>query len=142
MEDVMTMPGDRQLRIVCTDRGTHPSRELAVIHHTRQTRRSPEQLREALDANYGGFSMQGQVAFLYTSDDLIYRVGFRPARRGGALMCGEIIDSTDGRRWRFRCPTCRRDVPMRQERLLRLVRQLIEAGRVSVDLSAVAASLL
>ncbi len=130
-------------RIVCTDRGTHPSRELAPpleIHD------DPE-WRTILHADE---EMTGEEAeWLYQAERVGYWPSSRVAKRGGQVKTArvefgqtkwgdvEVGDPGDGQGflWRFRCPTCRRDVPMRTKRLNAILEGYAAAGRTSADIS-------
>lgn len=129
------------VRIVCTDRGTHPSRELAPpleIHD------DPE-WREILHAD--GQLTGEEAEWLYQAERALHWT--RRSRRGGDVQSAkveigqtqrgdvEIGDPGDGQGflWRFRCPTCRRDVPMRTNRLNTLLEGYVSAGRKTMDVS-------
>lgn len=131
------------LRVVCTDRDTHPSRELATILRTSD---DPEfldaLLREDLTAD--------EAQWVHDNGLMVYVE--RSARRGGSVRPTRVEhgftmdadpEQINGRGvlWRFQCPTCKRDVPMREHTLRRLVDGVIAAGHVVVDISRLPATL-
>jgi hypothetical protein len=132
------MQGPDQLRIICTDQGTHPSRELALIWHHGE---DPELLAGLLADDQ---LSEAEARTVYNWDRTSY-LAQRRAARGGYVHGGvvDVGDESDGRGplWRFRCPTCRRDVQLRDDKMRRLVEGLLAAGRVSVDISQLPASL-
>lgn len=126
------------VRVVCTDRDTHPSRELAVLRRRDEIPEIQESvLRQFEEAGLG----KEEAAMLYEWEQAD-SIGRRSSRRGGYVRLATVAEFSErGPLWRFRCPTCRRDVPMRGDRLLRLLDGLLAAGRVSVDLSYLGANL-
>lgn len=120
-----------QVRIVCTDRGTHASREIALLVHHGDD-------RELLDALQADPVLAGEPAEqVYRHDRLSY-YQTRQARRGGSVHGGAVdaeVDDLDHATWRFRCPTCPRNVPAQADRLLRLVERLLDERVSTVDLT-------
>ena len=131
-KDEMTKDGDK-LRVICTDRLTHPTRELAVIwHHGDDI--------ELLDALLAADDLtEDEAHAVYEQDRMTYFEQRRSAR--GGTVAGQACTVTDdgnarGPLWTFDCPTCRRHVPLRDDRLRPLVESLLAAGRVAFDISA------
>jgi hypothetical protein len=111
---------DFKIRIVCTDRGTHPSRELATL------------------------SWRGTLGLLLTEGghdgDSILAGGDRVShRRPEAVVASSVVDQEDdhpnGPLWRFRCRTCRRDKPLRDKGLRELIVRYTTAGLSRIDIS-------
>lgn len=106
------------LRIVCTDRGAHPSREIAVVHVDQDGSMGP--------SNHGRY--RGGVA------EWTDRV--MTARTAGGVS------------WRLPCPTCGRDVQLTGERMRKLAAGLVDAhkpdpgGVLILDVSHLPASML
>lgn len=128
-----------QVRVVCTDRGTHPSRELAVI-----LLRGNE-TREALGPVLGVGAAERLDAF-----DRVQAPTVRRTRRGDVVPSApaEVAQDNGGPlpglrapTWRLRCPTCGRDVQRSGDRMRRLVERLADAGVPTVDISALPANL-
>lgn len=129
------------VRIICTDRGTHPSRELAPpleIHDDPEWQRILH-ADDQLTADEAEWLYQAERAGHWT----------RRAKRGGEVRATkveigqtqtgsvEIGDPGDGQGflWRFKCPTCTRDVPMRTKRLNKLLEGYATAGWTTLDIS-------
>jgi hypothetical protein len=100
------------LRVRCTDRGTHPSREIAVLH----VDLDPE--GDIGPSNHGRY--QG----------------------GTAQWTAQVVEDVDGRRrWRLPCPTCPRAPQLTEQRMRTLTRGLVEhyqpprGGVVVLDMS-------
>ena len=127
------------IRIVCTDKKTHPSRELALI-----IIRDDPQWRQAL-ADDPEFT-PAEAEWIYQRDRITQME--RRAARGGAVHArpaevepdGSDELETDDRRaqthWRFTCPECGRDTLLRDETFRRLLSGVQAAGWRVVDLSA------
>ncbi|MEZ5115029.1 MAG: hypothetical protein R2737_02065 [Candidatus Nanopelagicales bacterium] len=99
-----------RLRLVCTDRGTHPSRQLGVLV---------------------GWRVGDGYAVSVEAHDLT-----EPRSVTSPQGPGEYADrATLGRTHRFTCPTCGRDLPMSQDRLVRLFTGTADAGVDRVDVS-------
>lgn len=105
MGDAVSRAPFRVVHIVCTARGQHKRRGLAVM--------------------------------LY--DPLTRAVNQDVAQGGGR----SVTEYVEGRRlrYRFTCPVCRLDVPLRRHRLERMVRAAGEVGETSIDLSSPAATM-
>lgn len=139
-----------EIRVICTDRDTHPNREVGLL--TVMIGDYDPEYRKRLEADEELSAEQAR--FLYDEQRVQY-IRDREARRGGRVEGVRVnfsgrrnnaeindpnyADPDDlyarGSLWRFVCPTCRRDVVMRGDRIRKLVDGLIHAGRVSVDLS-------
>lgn len=129
------------VRVVCTDKGTHPSRELALLLD-RGTAYDPE-WQTALFADP---ALTADEAAWLVEHEQIDATGERTAARGGVVRCGSVEDaaSEDHDKWRMKCPTCRRDVQLRDENMRRLVAGALastDRPRVVVDLSLLPATL-
>lgn len=129
-----------QIRVICTDQqfvdgvkvSTHPSREIAVIRWNG----TDHELLAVLLADPEVVPEEALALVEWEQTDALAK---RSARRGGSVDLADphergFVDER-GALWRFQCPTCRRDVPMRDSRLRRLVEGLLADGRTSVDLS-------
>ncbi len=124
------------VRIICTDRRTHPSRLLAEFDVEED-----EPMHLACLASYPG----DEAAAL----DAYERWQVRPVtRRGGKrgeVHAARVDEVVDGQmRWRLRCPTCRRDVPLRAETLVAVVRQALDRSptrRSTLELSELGATM-
>lgn len=151
------------VRIVCTDKGTHPSRELAYVRHYGEdlewlkVLRSEEPLQDLLGMDLPPLSDR-EAQWVHDIERVMPHG--RLARRGGYVDTSRVefgftnpdveyigvawLDSEPDRRgqlWRFQCPTCKRDTPMRDATVRRLVEGILAAGRVVVDLSRLPANL-
>lgn len=116
-------PWPSNIRIVCTDRGEHPSRELAVVMATPNVR---DQSRWTYSPTEFRQGPRGRVACQVVDDHV-----------GG-------LDAPKGvyrRRWKFSCPSCRRNPQFRDEQMTRLIEGLRSAGTTFVDLSYLPANL-
>lgn len=136
-------------RIVCTDGGTHPSRELAPPMYIRD---DPE-WREILHADEHLTAEEAE--WLYQGERVEYWT--HRAKRGGDVKASkveigqtqfdhvllEIGDPGDGQGflWRFRCPTCRRDVPLRTAKLNPILERFADAGQPTLDITNIPAVL-
>jgi hypothetical protein len=145
------MSDERGVRIVCTDKGTHPSRELAVL------RSDPAPDDPRLLAELRQEHAPDQAEDIYLGEmlgDLLRhdRSGLR--RRDHGVPTGGLERRTDVRdhsqdffvpRWRFRCPTCRRDVQLRHDAAIVLVEKILaaypETRLPAVDISLLPANL-
>lgn len=108
----MTGINDRLLAVVCTDRGTHPERVLARLF---------------IDVKDGRVVMgrQGRT-FVHTRDGRFVK----PSSTPGAATARKRDDG--GVTFTFACPTCKRNVPLRDDRLMGL------AGLTSEDAARIA----
>jgi hypothetical protein len=132
-----------EVRIICTDRKTHPSRELAPPLEIRD---DPE-WRKILHAD--GELTGEEAEWLYQNERTLYWT--RRSKRGGEVEATkveigqtqpdhvdlEIGDPGDGQGflWRFKCPTCHRDLPLRTNKLNRILESHVKAGLRSLDIS-------
>ncbi len=132
----MTLAG--HVRLVCTDRGTHPSRELAIMSHRGD---DPELLEALLESPE---FTEAEARTVYEWDALGYGDWLRKRDRKGAAPVGPRRKITDpqaradeesGPRWRFPCPTCRRDIQMTHGTALKLVEGALNLGEHRIDLS-------
>jgi hypothetical protein len=142
-----------QVRVVCTDKGTHGSRELALLT-LEEEGDEPELLAALIDRG-----VDPKIARVVYEREMHNRLsyvseGFR-RRDKGRHPGGDQAKRTDVRavpdedtgkmpRWRFRCPTCRRDVQMRNETALLVVEGLLSvpghADTPSLDVSLLPAN--
>jgi hypothetical protein len=144
------MSDDRAVRVVCTDRGTHPSREIAVLR-LREPEENPgllAQLRSHLTAERAEKLYAVEILDQTIRPD---RSGLRRRDHGQEPEPGE--GGSRGRvkemyrteeelsRWRFRCPTCRRDLQLKHPTAARLIDRICTAYP-DVPLPAVDISLL
>jgi hypothetical protein len=113
-----------QIRVICTDSGTHPSREIELLSYSADPDPVVDIVRRA------GLIRDGKVKF-----------GRQETGNGSLVSLGDVADPR-GALWRFVCPTCRRDWPLRDDTLIRVLQPLIAAGRTSVDFSALPPELL
>lgn len=123
----MRWSGPGEVRFVCTDRQTHASREIGIV-----TR----------------FSDEDEMVILPTD-----RAALMSSRQGaGGTVVTRHARTTEGRgeelsdvMWDMRCPTCRRHVQWKDDRMVAVVDALLQASdspRVVVDLSALPANLV
>lgn len=118
------------VRFVCTDKGRHPSRELAEIFR----RQEDPELLAALIANHG----ETAARQVYEAD----MIGASHARRDrrGSRPAFKVYESTGETRslemrWRLRCPTCRLDLQLSGPRMREIIGRLRYAGVSRVDAS-------
>ena len=98
------------VRFVCTDKGTHPSRELATLGLLPE---AYAQLHE------GGVRVRGSQ-----------RVGGRRE-----IIKSPLVEPASQQPWQLPCPTCRRNPEFSAARMVSLMEQLQAAGVRHVDLS-------
>lgn len=111
----------RQVRFRCTDRGAHPSREIAVLTRFYTDVYTPS---DALQAQ------QTRTA----------RGRTQPVRAKAPLTStGRGVTFSD-QLFTFRCPTCHLTVQWKVDRAIRIVDDLIAARRAVIDLSALPAN--
>lgn len=112
-----------EVRIVCTDRNTHASREVALV----------------IRAAPGDSAMRAGGPLTLVSE--------RSPGRGRSVVTRRAeIRRSDGRPalWCLPCPTCGRDVQLREPRVLAIVDALLAdtpTTNVTFDLSALPANL-
>lgn len=111
-----------EIRFVCTDRATHPSREIGVL-----TRHG--------DDDDGVLAPTDKVS-AWSNNPSTGRAKMREplSHKGKGIIFDDVT-------WRFRCPTCRREVQWRLGRTIATLDTLIEAGVNHVDISALPANL-
>lgn len=114
----------RQVRLICTDKGTHPTRELGVIHRNADN---------------------DEMTLLPTdrAQPVVERAG-----RAGTVV-NRAMTTSEGRGielsdllWSVRCPTCSLHVEWKDDRAVSVVDEIlsgIAGARVTVDLSALPA---
>jgi hypothetical protein len=123
-----------QVRIVCTDRGTHPSRELAVMRRLPHWPELEEVMRAAPEIGPANATM-------LVDWDRTGAIESRNGRRPDGVSAADVEALAPGEdtppRWRLRCPTCRRDVPLRHQQMTRLVAGVLDSDTPSrpVDVS-------
>ena len=122
----MTQP---QLRIICTGRGKHPSRELGVLLLPEEQPSGP--------VNPDDFADPDEAKNLVSGPGTGLSLHFRRNRRGervqqDAIRFNVIRDAP----LRFMCSSCGRDVPMTRENARALLVSATEAGLKSFDVSA------
>ncbi len=106
------------VRFICTDKGTHPSREIGVL-----VRYSDDD--ETVIAPTDKLAARSNT----------WRNGRASARVKAPLSHegkGIIFDDVT---WRFRCPTCRREIQWRLGRAIEAVDALIASGASLLDIS-------
>ena len=106
-----------EIRFRCTDKDTHPSRELDRV------RLSPDTELSATE-RLGPFTM---------------REGKRSA--GRVRLREDPILEKGVNMYRFACPTCRRDLQVKYENLIDMMDRLHAAGVSAVDISKLPATL-
>lgn len=136
-----------EVRIVCTDEGAHPSRELALLiwRGGDPDRTMWEQLRTDGEVDQA----EAEIFQQYEKVDVVAR---RASRRGAGhgvhvpVFMARVLErelpadeagvmEKRGSLFRFQCRTCRLDVPMRQDRVNQLLAGLAAAGVSTFDLS-------
>jgi hypothetical protein len=148
------MSDDRGVRVVCTDKGTHPSRELAVLR-LREPEEDPQLLAELRKHNTP--ERAEELYAVEIIDDMLSHERYRRLRRdhgevpapGRGAPRAEVREFSKAEdwpsRWRFRCPTCRRDLQLKYFTAARLVDNIRtaypETRSPSVDISLLPASL-
>jgi hypothetical protein len=120
----MAKQAHKQFRIICTDQGQHPSRELVVL--------VPE----------APFGIGG--AWVGDADELGTRwkdwVPLADRNSTGHLVSAKPDWAAVGdgeHAWRFRCPSCKRDVPINDQRLSEIVMGFIDRGVPQLDISRI-----
>lgn len=96
----------RVVTVVCTDKGTHPRRRLGWFDRTEHD--------------------DGQIHYMYE------RIGKRAEYAGTALAGPTGVTSADAR---LRCPTCRRDVPLRRDTMAQMVEHMVAQRLTRLDIS-------
>lgn len=121
-------------RVICTDDGSHPSRECAELHLSY----SPDDLAmfETLAFEAEDLETANNFLHLYDADRLGYGKS-RRNRRGDSTHAQDVIKRRDlgDALWRFTCPTCRRDVPIKATKLAEVLHQFGAAGLRTLDIS-------
>src|SRR5690349_8956230 len=101
MEGVAVTSGT--LRFICTDRGTHPTREIGVL-----TRFDDDDEMVILSTD----RLMYQEGRLGAAGDVVTRATVTTEGRGEALA--DVL-------WVFHCPTCRLHIQWRDDRAVRIV---------------------
>lgn len=135
-------PRASQVRVVCTDKGTHASRELDVLTLTDD----PELLEVLLEGAAAGEYSEAEARAQYEYERINGTTTRSSKRKGAnaAVVARRVSlerDALTGSLYRFVCPTCRRDVPLSQEKLAVILEHYAHAGRVSFDISLLPANL-
>ncbi len=109
------------VRLVCTDRGTHPSRELLLLDFVEDADRL-EQLLAWPEMT------EEQAHYVYMRECLVQ---MKPKRQKGA-EAQQMVPTPgtavkDRRRWARHCPTCRRDWQMTDENVWALVEDAVRS---------------
>jgi hypothetical protein len=119
------LDADFEILFRCTDKGTHPSRELDRV------RLAPDMGKpDALSAEQ--WAMERLSTFI-----------LRDGKRAGApVQHGDLPLREGGFVWVFRCPTCRRDLQVKYVNLISVMERLHAAGVSSVDISVLPARLV
>lgn len=122
-----------EVRVTCTDRGGHPSREITRLHYEND----PETYAMFAELADGAEDEEQRQNFwnLYEADKLGY-AHTRSNRRGDSTKTPDIIPRRDlgTALWRFPCRTCRRDVPISEKKLGPIVRAFALSGLVEIQL--------
>lgn len=133
------MGEESKVIIVCTDRGAHHSRELDALHLRGDLDRARLLGMAALADQRGDAA--GAARARHSAEQwggglirLGHRVGADGKREG---LAGASDAHTEDRTlpWRWRCPTCGRDVQLRDARVEQMVRGAVAAGDAHVDVS-------
>lgn len=128
------------VRVVCTGRGSHPSRELADL----RVGNDPE-LKRLLAKDLPADELEA-----FYAADLTWAVGERaygrellrpdPKRENVRLSPvdnGDEALEQSKTSWRFQCPSCRRDFQIRNERLRESLIRLAELDTHRLDISLI-----
>jgi hypothetical protein len=113
--------GHKEFRVVCTDKGAHPSRELAIFAPIPPYNDAGVWVGDAADTGLAWDEWDMNIERNAT----------------GVVVYGRTLRSTTdaGTLWRFKCPTCRRDLPLRDTDLGCIVLAFVGAGHQSLDIS-------
>lgn len=126
---------DGRVRFVCTDRGSHPSRELAEVHVDERGAEGTGEL-ERLRATMPEEEAQDEFLVLHINAMIAQEhSGMRRRHHGEFPKEGvpprSFVSATPPgqpwKRWRFKCPTCGRDVQLRHATLAGVLQKVIEA---------------
>lgn len=127
------------VRMICTDGGTHPSRELGSLALV-----EPEpEVYEVLRAEAGPEFTPQEVEALHEYERLSSmgsRLTARERHRPGraqpmAPRDNRLVDEVGHQTWHFACPTCGRDTEMGRNTTIKLVEGLARAGESRCDIS-------
>lgn len=126
------MAEDYEIRFICTDKGTHPSRELLIIGRLVD---GGKEHRAYLDR-----IARGRKPPYEWGAHPLYAPSHREGKRRGeddwaVWNGGSQNDGSNPDVWRMRCPTCRRDVQPKTATLVPIMDTLHEARMSSGDIS-------
>lgn len=142
-----------EVRVVCTDKGTHPSRELGMFH-LYDDPGEREWMIEAVGVDRGTaqYEYERLTAVANRATARQRKAWSRTTERGGSTVFPDrkthdaatskrpdfnttMRDQVGAQTWRFRCPTCRRDVQLGRPVVLPLIERLAAAGVSRLDVS-------
>lgn len=115
---------EHDIRLICTDKGTHPSREIGVL-----TRHSDDD--DDVVAPTDKLSWRSNA---WRNGRASARVKDRLSHEGKGVIFDDVT-------WRLRCPTCRREIQWRLGRAIEIVDTLVDSGVSLLDVSRLPATL-
>jgi hypothetical protein len=116
------------VKLICTDRNTHPSRALALLGRIPQRREDGTVVKETMD---------DPSSYTYQSLGSLVRDTKAGGKRGFHVPPTEIVTRADGGLTFILpgCPTCHRQLRLRDDTLGKLLRGLGDTPHGPVDVS-------
>lgn len=125
------MSDDYEIRFRCTDRDSHPSRELLIIGRFVDGGKEHRSYLARIATGRKPPYEWGKHPLYVPS----HREGKRPGDDGWAVWNGNNAADGGPGLWRLVCPTCNRDTQWRSENLVQIMDTLHAAGVSTVNIS-------